>query len=202
MKLNLPLDTALLVASITAFLYTCGQVHIASYLAVFLIDPVVLNIPPQDKIYWGFLTGWENLAWLILILAIYYLVKYINPIDFFSNLLKSKQIKRKHIHPIHNQYSKEQEEEEKFNNPMAKILLLIFLLSYCLFSIAAIDRKAHKHALNNLENLQYLSKVNLKSDKSKINKYYIFCGSSLCAISDTERRVTLEEPKNIIFLPD
>ena len=49
MKSNLSVDIAVIITLLTAFFYACGQNYLAAYMAVFYVDPVVLNFLQQKK---------------------------------------------------------------------------------------------------------------------------------------------------------
>jgi len=66
MKTNLSVDIAVIISLFTAFFYACGQNYLAAYMAVFYIDPVVLNFPTAEKINWGFLNCANWLTFIIL----------------------------------------------------------------------------------------------------------------------------------------
>lgn len=44
MKLNISLDAAVIITSITAILYMVGQVHLNGYIGIFGADIAVLNL--------------------------------------------------------------------------------------------------------------------------------------------------------------
>lgn len=198
MKFNFSLDTAIIIAALTAFLYTCGQVYLASYLFHFLVDPIALNIPPQDKIYWGFLNAWQYLAWFLLIVFLFFLIKYLEIVSFLGNFIQNKINKlRKHTPPIYNLNAKAEVEKiqsEKFLN----IIFIIILSFYSMFAFAKIDIDTREKTKKIIENVYYLPRINIGDNRKP--QFLITCGASLCAIIDEEKNVSLVEPKTVVIL--
>lgn len=201
MRFNFSLDTALIIAALTAFLYTCGQVYLVSYLSHFLVDPVALNIPPQDKIYWGFLNAWQYLAWFLIIVSLFYLIKYLEIVPFIDNFIQNKIFKinkiRKHTPPIFNLNANAEVREIKSEN-FFNIIFIIILSFYSMFAFAQIDIETRKKTKKTIENVYYLPKINLSNNTKP--QFLITCGASLCAIIDEEKNISLVEPKNVVIL--
>ncbi|MGR0305963.1 hypothetical protein [Acinetobacter beijerinckii] len=201
MKFNFSLDIAIIVSLFTVFFYACGQNYLAAYMAVFLIDPVVLNFSAADKINWGFLNCAELIGLLLIFLLIIFYIQYLFSyfdikIPFKLSLLKKKA---EHIPPIHNSSIKQELIESRVHTSFCMMTVtLIIIVSF--LSFAAIDIRASKAANLVLENPTSLPKVTLKSDKTLQDFHVIRCGINLCAVIDVKKNVTLVEPKNVVYL--
>lgn len=200
MKFNFSLDAAIIVSLFTVFFYACGQNYLAAYMAVFLIDPVVLNFSAADKINWGFLNCAEPIGLLLIFLLVIFYIQYLFSyfdikIPFKLSLLKKKA---KHIPPIHNSYIKQELIESRVhNNFWMMTVTLVIIVSF--LSFAAIDIRAKKSANQVLENPTSLPKVTLKSDKALQDLHIIRCGINLCAVIDEQKNIYLVEPKNVVY---
>ncbi|ESK54884.1 hypothetical protein [Acinetobacter tjernbergiae] len=201
MKFNFSLDTAIIVSLFTVFFYACGKNYLAAYMAVFLIDPVVLNFSAADKINWGFLNCAEPIGLLLIFLLIIFYIQYLFSyfdikIPFKLSLLKKKA---EHIPPIHNSSIKQELIESRVHTSFCMMTVtLIIIVSF--LSFAAIDIRASKAANLVLENPTSLPKVTLKSDKTLQDLHVIRCGINLCAVIDVKKNVSLVEPKNVVYL--
>ena len=65
MKLNLSADLAVVISLITVFLF--ANAYIGGYLNAFNVEPIILNYSVQDKIYIGYLRGFNYLIYAILV---------------------------------------------------------------------------------------------------------------------------------------
>lgn len=74
---------------------------------------------------------------------------------------------------------------------------MVILVS-TLYALAHTEKLAKKNAQDTLNTFDFTS-IKLKSNNQPINLYLIKCGSSLCALIDKDKNVTLEDSKNIIF---
>lgn len=201
MKFNFSLDIALVISLLTVFFYACGQNYLAAYMAIFLIDPVVLNFSAAEKINWGFLNCANGLIILLLTLQLVFIFLYIIAIfriNFPAKLFSFFKSDKKRLPHIHNQNIIDDFHSNRIRHyfwiSSICLLLLITFLSF-----AAIDIRTTNNAKKALTNLQLLPtvKINNLSDKKT---YLIKCGSSLCAIIDEEKNISLIEPKNVVIL--
>ena len=67
MKFNFSLDTAIIVTLLTVLLFGIGQAYLGGLLGSFYIDQITLNFSVQDKIYIGFLKGFNLFIWTTLV---------------------------------------------------------------------------------------------------------------------------------------
>jgi len=197
MKPSISIDVALLISLITAFFYGCGQSYLAAYMAVFFIDPVVLNFPTPEKINWGFLNcaNWLTIILLaILILSFIVYILAILKISYPFQLFTRFKSKKKPITQIHNQSLIE---EQQIN----RIRLFFWPFFICLLSLssfitfALIDIKTTKSANRVLNHPYQLPKIKVVNVSERL--FLIKCGASLCAVIDENKNVSLVEPKNI-----
>ncbi|UJA04122.1 hypothetical protein F9230_07050 [Acinetobacter johnsonii] len=75
MKFNFSADLAVIISIITVFLFANGNAYIGGYLDAFNIDPIVLNYSIQDKIYIGYLRGFNTFIYAIIIILIFMAVR-------------------------------------------------------------------------------------------------------------------------------
>lgn len=198
MKTNLSVDIAVIISLFTAFFYACGQNYLAAYMAVFYIDPVVLNFPTAEKINWGFLNclNWMSIILLggLLLSFVLYIFALLN-IRYPSNLKNLFKSKKQQHPQIHNQNLTDEQRANRIRLFFWPFFICFLVLSAFL-SFAAIDIKTTKSARKALENPTQLPRVNANGQEF----YLIKCGSSLCAVIDEKKNVSLVEPKNVVLL--
>lgn len=198
MKTNLSVDIAVIISLFTAFFYACGQNYLAAYMAVFYIDPVVLNFPTAEKINWGFLNclNWMSIILLggLLLSFVLYIFALLN-IRYPSNLKNPFKSKKQQRPQIHNQNLTDEQQANRIRLFFWPFFICFLVLS-AFFSFAAIDLKTSKIARKALENPTQLPRVNANGQEF----YLIKCGSSLCAVIDEKKNVSLVEPKNVVLL--
>lgn len=82
MKLNISFDIAIIISLVAVFLFANGQAYLGGYLGVFGIDAVSLNYSIQDKVYYGYIKGFNYLLYfiytLIIITILWYVTKAID----------------------------------------------------------------------------------------------------------------------------
>ena len=201
MKTTLSVDIAVLISLFTVFFYACGQNYLAAYMAVFYIDPVILNFPTAEKINWGFLNCANYLTFILLTALILSFVLYIFALLNISypsrlkNLFKSKKQQRPQIH---NQSLTDEQRANRIRLFFWPFFICFLALSAFL-TFAAIDIKTTKFAKGALSNPTLLPIIQIK-DKDKNKFFLIKCGSLLCAVIDEKKNVSLVEPKNLILL--
>lgn len=198
MKTNLSVDIAVIISLFTAFFYACGQNYLAAYMAVFYIDPVILNFPTAEKINWGFLNciNWMSIILLgVLTLSfILYIFALLN-IRYPSNLKNPFKSKNQQHPQIHNQSLTDEQQANRIRLFFWPFFICVLILSAFL-SFAVIDLKTSKTAKKALENPIQLPEVIVDGQAL----FLIKCGASLCALIDEKKNVSLVEPKNIVLL--
>lgn len=206
MKVNLSLDTAVIITLITVFLFGIGQAYLGALLRPFLIDPAVLNFTVQDKIYWGFLKGFNLFIYSSLIFMIMFALRHIwisSEIGtFFDKKLLAyvqKKLMIKHMDTLHPHNNSQKEEFEKsFTSAILMLLAGIILLIGYIFALSSIEDKGKDKGNAILENPTTLPKIRINN--KDMQNYLIQCGSLLCAVIDEKKNVSLVEPKNIVML--
>jgi len=203
MKLNLSLDLAVVISIITVFLFANGNAYLGGYLHVFNIDPLVLNFSIQDKIYIGYLRGFYYLFYFILILLVYIVSRYILlSLDIpgaFNRYLDKKlnNLHPKHKLSIHNSSFYEELDISYKQNSFLGLLVFILLISTLLL-IWNSENSAKAAARKDIQTLDF-EKVQVRNKKGTPTLFLVECGASLCALMGKDRKVILEDPKNIIF---
>lgn len=204
MKLNLSVDLAIVISIVTVFLFANGQAYLGGYLSAFRIDPIVLNFSIQDKIYIGYLRGFNYLLYSGYILFAYIVLKHIFisldlPIKFSKYLSKkiNKSNAKSNNLSIHNSTFYEELDSDYARNSFLALTVLILLIS-TIFLLAHTETKAKSIAEKELNNFQF-KKVKFKNTKSNKEVFLVKCGANLCALIDKDKQVSLEDPKNIIF---
>lgn len=206
MKLNLSIDLAVVITIFTVFLFANGNAYLGGYLHTFNVTPFTLNYSIQDKIYIGYLKGFNYLIYLIFILCAYIVVRYtLLSLDIprlFNNYLDKKlnKSRAKHKLSLHNSTFYEELDSDYKRNTFLALIVLILLVS-TLFLLAHTEKSAKATALQELHTFDF-KQINLKSTDNKSDLFLIECGSNLCAVIDRDRKVTLQDPKNIVFLPN
>lgn len=203
MKFNFSLDAAIALTLTTVFFYTSGQIYLNGYLSPFLVDSVILNFSVQDKIYIGFLRGINQYLYILTACLVMFFVRYIfiyfelgKVIDKkITNLIPTNERPKKNTLRIHNS-----EYFEGLDRNYAAVLLTTFLgLVLALGVLQAfihIEKKGKNISTEVMKDVSVLPKV--KSDGQEL--FLIKCGSSLCALIDEKKNVSLVEPKNIVLL--
>ncbi|EXA96566.1 hypothetical protein J507_3167 [Acinetobacter sp. 1295259] len=206
MKFNASIDIAIIISLIAVFLFANGQVYLGGYLGTFGIDPVLLNLSIQDKLYIGYLEGFIYLLVLVFVLMGYVILLYtVRSTDLFikfNNFLDRKlnEHHRKNSHPtIHNSTRYEEIDKDYKNHSFLIIALLVLLLS-TLSLLANTEKKAQEEANNDLKQFKF-KQVYLKADPKVSELFIVRCGSNYCAVINKEKKVWLEEPKNLSFTP-
>lgn len=205
MKLNLSADLAVVISLITVFLFANGNAYLDGYLSAFSIDLIALNYSVQDKIYIGYLRGFNYLMYGILILFICMAAWHIW-ISFdtsrkLNNYLDKKlnTTPKKHAPNLHNSTFHDELEKSYSRNSTLGVLVIVTLVS-TLFLLANTEKTAKAEAFEDMRKESF-DKVSIKSAKEKDTHFAVLCGSTLCAIMDKNKKVTLEEIKNIEFTP-
>jgi hypothetical protein len=198
MKANISVDIAILISLLTTFFYACGQNYLAAYMAVFYIDPVVLNFPAAEKINWGFLNCANGLTYILigglLLSFIFYIFAQFN-IRYPSNLKNPFKSNKRQRPQIHNQSLTDEQRMNRIRLFFWPIFICVLALSAFL-TFAAIDINTTKSARKALENPTLLPAVKANDQ----GFFLIKCGASLCALIDEKKNVALVEPKNIVLL--
>lgn len=201
MKTNLSVDIAVIISLFTAFFYACGQNYLAAYMAVFYIDPVVLNFPTAEKINWGFLNCANRLTYILLggllLSFVLYIFALLN-IRFPSNLKKPFKSNKQQHPKIHNQSLTDEQRMHRIRLFFWPFFICLLALSAFL-TFAAIDIKTTQSARKALVNPTQLPRIKVKGETLN-NLFIIKCGSSLCAVIDEKKNISLVEPKNVVLL--
>ncbi|ENW95992.1 hypothetical protein [Acinetobacter sp. NIPH 298] len=198
MKFNFSLDVAIIISLLTVFFYACGQNYLAAYMAVFLIDPVVLNFSAADKINWGFLNCANWLTYILLgalILSFFSYIFALLNIKYPSNLRNPFKAKKHQRPQIHNQTLTDEQRVNRIRLFFWTFFICFLALS-AFFTFATIDIKTAKSARKALAHPTHLPAV--KSNGQEL--FLIKCGSALCAVIDEQKNVSLVEPKNVVYL--
>jgi len=206
MRLNLSIDLAIVISIITVFLFANGNAYLGGYLHTFNVTPFTLNYSVQDKIYIGYLKGFNYLIYFIFILCGYIIVRYVLlSIDLprsFNNYLDKKLNKSRITHKlsVHNSTFYEELDNSYAKNTFLAIVVLILLISTLLL-LANTEKSARATAIEELANFDF-NQITLKSTGNNSELFLIQCGINLCAVIDKDKQVTLQDPKNIVFLPN
>lgn len=198
MKFNLSIDIAVVVSLLTVFFYSCGQSYLAAYMGVFYIDPVVLNFSTAEKINWGFLHCANWLTFIILgalsLSFILYIFALLN-IRYPSNLKNPFKSKNQQHPQIHNQNITDEQRANRIRLFFWPFFVFFLALS-SFFIFAAISIDTTTSARKTLANPIHLPTIKVNDQKF----FLIKCGSSLCAVIDEKKNVSLVEPKNVVLL--
>lgn len=208
MKFNFSLDVAIIISLIAIFLFASGQADLGGFLRAFHIDPIVLNFSIQDKVYWGYLKGLNPIAYTLLIIIIYFSIRYIDTtlqirdrIDalIITFLRKKFNFKLKHQPPIFNQNSKI-EVENNFFSSIIFAILIYGLFTISLSILVDVEKRGRNRGDAILANPSKLPLVKITGTETNLKQYRILCGSALCAVIDEKKNVSLVEPKNVVYL--
>jgi hypothetical protein len=203
MKFNFSLDAAIALTLTTVFFYTSGQIYLNGYLSPFLVDSIVLNFSVQDKIYIGFLRGINQYLYILSACLVMFFIRYIfiyfelgKVIDKkITNLIPASERPKKNTLRIHNS-----EYFEGLDRNYATVLLTSFLSLVLAWGVLQafihIEKKGKDIAAQVMKDISILPTI--KSNGQEL--FLIKCGSSLCAVIDEKKNVSLVEPKNIILL--
>ncbi|UOG19628.1 hypothetical protein [Acinetobacter sp. PK01] len=206
MKFNFSLDTAIIITLLTVLPFGVGQAYLGGLLRPFYIDPIVLNFSVQDKIYWGFLKGFNLFIWTTLVFIILFALRHIWSSLGVAAFLDKKivqylqrKLKIKHIDTLQPHNRSQQEEFEKsFSSIAVTMLLSIGLLIGYLYALSHFETKGKENGAKYLANVKVLPKVSANNSNQTL--YLIQCGSALCALIDEKKNVSLVEPKNVVLL--
>lgn len=198
MKFNFSIDIAVIVSLTAIFLFVLGQSYLGGFLSPFYIEPVVLNFSIQDKIYWGFVKGKTFLGFLFFIFGSFYIITYafvyLVIYQPYSLFLKNRPTKLIYFFKnILNIYK------------LKNINYLTFLygtIIFPLFVFASINLSSNQGEIDGRDlynNIQKRPLVKITDSKSNIPQYRILCGSTLCAVIDEKKNISLVEPKSIIY---
>ena len=204
MKFNFSFDLAIITSLIAIFLFVSGQSYLGGLLRPFYVDPVVLNFSVQDKIYWGFLKALSPLIAIFLAGIGLYIVRYVyvsleldqTIVDFLRRKIK---FRFKHQVKPHN-LSQLDELEKNYTTFTIYISLIIGCSVLIFTSIVDIQEKGKKNGEEILANIKELPLVKITGTETSVNQYRILCGSTLCAVIDEQKNVSLVEPKNVVYL--
>ncbi|OBY75243.1 hypothetical protein [Acinetobacter gyllenbergii] len=207
MKFNFSLDVAIALTLITVFLFTSGQIYLNGYLGYFLVDPIALNFSVQDKIYLGFLRGINQLLYLCTACLIMFFLRYIfvyfdlaKKLDakLLSYIPKNERSPEKVLR-IHNSQHYDQL-DQNFSVVVLNSLLVLALLWGTIQAFVYIENSSKDIAQKVMKNIDVLPKITVKDQNDLTNKYLLKCGSTLCAVIDEQKNVSLVEPKNVVYL--
>ncbi|RXS93949.1 hypothetical protein [Acinetobacter junii] len=207
MKFNFSLDVAIALTLITVFLFTSGQIYLNGYLGYFLVDPIALNFSVQDKIYLGFLRGINQLLYLCTACLIMFFLRYIFVYFDLAKKLDAKllsyvpktQRNPDQVLRIHN--SQQYDELDKnYSTVVLNSLLILALLWGTIQAFIYIEKKSKNVAEKVMNNLDVLPKIKIEEQSDKTVRYLLKCGSTLCAVIDEKKNVSMVEPKNLVYL--
>ena len=206
MKFNFSLDTAIIVTLLTVLLFGVGQAYLGGLLGSFYINPIILNFSVQDKVYIGFLKGFNLFIWASCVFIILFSLRHIWSSSGAAAYLDKKVVQYlqrklniKHIDTLQPHNRSQQEEFEKsFSSIAVTMLLSIGLLIGYLYALSNLEKKGKEKGSTILEDVRVLPKVNVNNSNTVL--YLIQCGTSLCALIDEKKNVTLIEPKNIVLI--
>ena len=203
MKFNFSLDAAIVLTLTTVFFYTSGQIFLNGYLSPFLVDSIVLNFSVQDKIYVGFLRGINEYLFILTACLIMFFIRY--TFIYFeigkwidkkiTSYIPKNERPKKHVLRIHNS-----EYFDGLDRNYATVLLTTFLSLALAWGILEafihIEKKGKDISTQVMKDVSVLPIV--KSNDQE--RFLIKCGSSLCAVIDEKKNVSLVEPKNVVLL--
>ncbi|MFN3289042.1 MAG: hypothetical protein ACK410_01110 [Acinetobacter sp.] len=207
MKFNFSLDAAIVLTLTTVFFYTSGQIFLNGYLSPFLVDSIVLNFSVQDKIYVGFLRGINEYLYILTACLIMFFLRYIfiyfeigKWIDKkITSYIPKNERPKKNVLRIHNS-----EYFDGLDRNYATVLLTSFLSLVLAWGILEafihIEKKGKDISTQVMNDVSTLPKVIHREQNQELTKHLIKCGSSLCALIDEKKNVSLVEPKNVILL--
>ena len=207
MKFNFSLDAAIVLTLTTVFFYTSGQIFLNGYLSPFLVDSIVLNFSVQDKIYVGFLRGINEYLYILTACLIMFFIRY--TFIYFeigkwidkklTSYIPKNERPKKHVLKIHNS-----EYFDGLDRNYATVLLTSFLSLVLAWGVLKafihIEKKGKEISSTVMNDVSTLPKVIHKEQNEELTKHLIKCGSSLCALIDEKKNVSLVEPKNVILL--
>ncbi|MDC4785902.1 hypothetical protein QDR25_12790 [Acinetobacter baumannii] len=198
MKFNFSIDIAVIVSLTAIFLFVLGQSYLGGFLSPFYIEPVVLNFSIQDKIYWGFVKGKTFLGFLFFIFGSFYIITYafVYLVIYQPYSLFSKNRPKKLIYFFKNILN-----IYKLKN-INYLTFLYGTIIFPLFVLASINLSAEQGEIDGRDlynNIQKRPLVKITDSKSNIPQYRILCGSTLCAVIDEKKNISLVEPKSIIY---
>lgn len=206
MKLNLSADLAVVISLITVFLFANGNAYIGGYLNAFNVDPIILNYSVQDKIYIGYLRGFNYLIFallaLIISMAAWHIWLAFDGSRNLNNYLDKKlnTAPRKHALVIHNSTTHEELQSSYSKKSTLGIVVIVTLVS-TLWLLSHTEKTAQAKAFEDMKQGSF-DIVSIKLTKEKDTHFAVLCGSTICAIMDKEnKKVTFEEVKNLEFTP-
>lgn len=204
MKFNFSFDLAIITSLIAIFLFVSGQSYLGGLLRPFYIDPIVLNFSVQDKIYWGFLKALGPLITFFLMGIFLYVVRYIYvSLDLDQTIVDflRRKIKFRFKHEVKPHNSSQIDELEKSYATFTIYVGLIVGLSIAMFtSILDTQEKGKSKGADILKNINELPLVKITDTETDLKQYRILCGSTLCAVIDEKKNVSMVEPKNVVYL--
>lgn len=207
MKFNFSLDAAIVLTLTTVFFYTSGQIYLNGSLSPFFVDSIVLNFSVQDKIYIGFLKGGNEYLYILSACLIMYVIRYVfiyfkigKSIDKkILSYIPASERPNKHVLRIHN--SEYYESLDQNYSTVALTTLFCIIISFgVLESFIHIEGKGKKLASDAMSQITKLPVVTSNGQDKEAIKHLLKCGSSLCAVIDEKKNVSLVEPKTIKIL--
>ena len=204
MKFNFSLDTAIIVTLTAIFLFALGQAYLGGLLRPFYVDPVVLNFSIQDKIYWGFIKGQAPLIYFFIITTLFYVSRYVFVTAELDqkivSFLRSKiNFRLPHEVKPHN-ISLTDERDRNYSVFTLTTLIIYTLFVGALFSLSHIEQKGKAIGQTILTDMKIQPLVKITGADTDLKQYRILCGSTLCAVIDEQKNVSLVEPKNVVYL--
>jgi hypothetical protein len=203
MKFNFSLDAAIVLTLTTVFFYTSGQIYLNGYLSPFLVDSIVLNFSVQDKIYVGFLRGINEYLFILTACLIMFFIRY--TFIYFeigkwidkkiTSYIPKNERPKKHVLRIHNSEYYDGL-DKNYSNVVLSTLLILILFGGVLLALSHIENKGKEISSKVMKDVSVLPIV--KSNGQE--RFLIKCGSSLCAVIDEKKNVSLVEPKNVVLL--
>ena len=207
MKFNFSLDAAIVLTLTTVFFYTSGQIYLNGYLSPFLVDSIVLNFSVQDKIYVGFLKGINEYLYIFSVCLIIFLVWYVfiyfeigKWIDKkITSYIPENERPKNNVLRIHNSEYYDGL-DKNYSNVVLSTFLILILFGGVLLALSHIENKGKEISSKVMNDVSTLPKVIHKEQNQELTKHLIKCGSSLCAVIDEKKNVSLVEPKNVVLL--
>ncbi|MGY5392617.1 hypothetical protein [Acinetobacter sp. NigerLNRRAM0016] len=160
------------------------------------------ELPTAEKINWGFLNcaNWLTFISLggLLLSFVLYIFAILN-IRYPSNLKNPFKSNKQQRPQIHNQSLTDEQRANRIRLFFWPFFICVLTLS-AFFTFAAIDIKTSKSAKKTLAKT-LANPSHLPTIKAHGQEFYLIkCGTSLCAVIDEKKNVTLIEPKNIVLI--
>ncbi len=199
-----PIDSAIILSAITAYLYAASSAHFGGYLGVLQLDPDVLERNFQQAIYQGSLKLFQP---ILLLFVGYSVIRYIYShmlLPTIISALRKSWINKKRFIKFKRAWfgrRKDTDLELREKAHTIRSVQLVFVFLVFLFSIAYMRKSGEelgssmlkKIECNTAEESEYVSVI---IDSEEKNLIYLACGARSCAAADPESKRVYYFPQN------